>query len=94
MTHVTALVIIYFSISYSTPTSGSFVRPKKVQGGVSCFMAIKDRYGKSEEENAGVISDELYVVDSKKKRTIVEMVGAESVNLKQRYTSNLYAFSS
>ena len=47
-------------------------------------MAIKDRYGKSDEENAGVISDELYVVDSKKKRTIVEMVGAESVNLKQR----------
>ncbi|KAK3092781.1 hypothetical protein FSP39_007152 [Pinctada imbricata] len=71
----------YFTTS--TPKSGSFVRPKKVNGGVSCYMAIKDRYGKQEEENAGVIADELYVVDSKKKKTIVEMVGAEFINLKQ-----------
>ncbi len=65
------------------PTSGSFVRPKKVNTGVSLLHALQERYGRIEDERAGVIEEELFVV-GKGKQTTVEMVGAKSVNIKQR----------
>ncbi|KAK7493396.1 hypothetical protein BaRGS_00015296 [Batillaria attramentaria] len=71
----------YFETSH--PTSGSFVRPKKVDLGVDCLFAIKDRYGKQEEGVAGVDMDELYVLSADNKATVVEMVGAEKINKKQ-----------
>ena len=71
-------------IHYSSPTGGSFIRPKKVDTGYSCFLAINDRYGKTADAHAGVIVDDLFVVDENKKQTKVEMVGAEKVNKKQR----------
>ena len=46
--------------------------------------ALRQRYGRIEDETAGVVEEELYVV-GKGKQTTVEMVGAKSVNIKQRY---------
>ena len=68
---------------YREATSGSFVRAKKVNLGVTFLEALQERYGRIEDENAGVVEEELYVV-GKGKQTAVEMVGAKSVNLKQR----------
>nr|XP_022332056.1 tubulin-specific chaperone E-like [Crassostrea virginica] len=65
------------------PSSGSFVRGKKLDLGINCFDAIVNRYGKLDDPNAGVITEELYVVGSNQKKTVVEMVGARSVNEKQ-----------
>ena len=41
------------------------------------------RYGRLDDESAGVIEEELYVM-GRGKQTTVEMVGAKSVNIKQR----------
>ena len=71
------------SFYHREATSGSFVRPKKVNLGISFLEALKERYGRIEDENAGVVEEELYVV-GKGKQTTVEMVGAKSVNIKQR----------
>lgn len=66
------------------PNSGSFVRPKKANLGIDCLQAIKDRYGEQKSGVAGVNTDELFVLDADNKQTIVEMVGAEKINQKQR----------
>lgn len=71
----------YFSARH--PTSGSFVRGKKLDLGINCFDAVVDRYGKIDDPNAGVITEELFVVGSNQKKTVVQMVGAKSVNEKQ-----------
>ncbi|KAL3873874.1 hypothetical protein ACJMK2_036957 [Sinanodonta woodiana] len=67
----------------SQPTSGSFIRPNKVKAGVNCLKAIISRYGRTEDENAGVIIEDLYVLSANKKQTVVEMVGAKKTNEKQ-----------
>ena len=48
------------------------------------MQALHQRYGKSSENTD---PDELYVV-GKGKKTVVEMVGAESVEEQQRYNNN------
>lgn len=48
------------------------------------MSAVQDRYGKIEDENAGVITEELYVVGHQNQQTVVEMVGARKVNDLQR----------
>lgn len=48
------------------------------------MTAVRSRYGRIEEENAGVITEELYVRGSKNQQTVVEMVGARKVNDQQR----------
>ena len=68
---------------YRHPKSGSFIRPKKANFGVSFISAVHDRYGKIEDENAGVITDELFVLGPNQ-QTVVEMVGARKVNDQQR----------
>ncbi|XP_071079244.1 tubulin-specific chaperone E-like [Haliotis cracherodii] len=65
------------------PKSGSFLRPKKAEFGVSCFEALRDRYGLIEGEDAGVVTDELFILGTNKKATVVEMVGAKQVNQRQ-----------
>ncbi|XP_064622047.1 tubulin-specific chaperone E-like [Lineus longissimus] len=70
----------YFTTRH--PNSGSFVRPKKVEFGVTCFEAIQERYGVMDDVHAGVIQEELYVKGTSK-NTVVEMVGAQKVNLQQ-----------
>lgn len=64
------------------------MRGKKLDLGINCFDAIVDRYGKVDDPNAGVITEELFVVGSNQKKTVVEMVGAKSVNEKQRYVTD------
>ena len=76
---VTKIMFLFFS----SPKSGSFLR--KANLGVSLMAAIRDRYGKIDDEHAGVITDDLFVVGAKNKQTIVEMVGARKVNDLQRY---------
>lgn len=71
------------------PTSGSFVRGKKLDLGINCFDAVVDRYGKIDDPNAGVITEELFVVGSNQKKTVVQMVGAKAVNEKQRYDKDM-----
>ena len=51
--------------------------------GTTFLEAVKDRYGIIDDDNAGVITEELYV-RGKNQQTVVEMVGAKSVNLQQR----------
>lgn len=65
------------------PTAGSFLRPKKANFGVTFMSAVRDRYGKIDDENAGVIPDDLFVVGPGNKQTVVEMVGAKKINERQ-----------
>ena len=76
----------YYCLSH--PTSGSFIRSKKADFGVPLMAAIQERYGQVEDENAGVVTADMFVV-GKNQTTMVEMVGARSVNLKQRYVNEL-----
>jgi len=48
------------------------------------MCAVRSRYGRIEEDNAGVITEELYVKGAKNQQTVVEMVGARKVNDLQR----------
>ena len=56
------------------------MRPKKVDFGVTVVRALYQRYGKS---NTKLNPDELYVVSNGRK-TMVEMVGEDSVLEQQR----------
>lgn len=69
----------------SHPTSGSFVRPNKVNFGKSFIEALHDRYGKIEGHTAGL--DEKEVAEMKKSLNapLLEFVGFDKVNSKQRY---------
>ncbi|XP_070180632.1 tubulin-specific chaperone E-like [Littorina saxatilis] len=77
----------YFETSH--PTSGSFVRPKKVDLGQDLVSAIQHRYGVQHDGDAGVDTDKLFVLDSSNRATVVEMVGAEKVNKKQSQLDRL-----
>lgn len=48
------------------------------------MTAVRSRYGKKEEKDAGVIAEELFVKGTQNQRTVVEMVGAKKVNELQR----------
>ncbi|GFN82844.1 tubulin-specific chaperone e-like [Plakobranchus ocellatus] len=75
----------YFQTSH--PKSGSFIRPNKAEGGITAIQAVKDRYGL--KQNAGVDSEELFVLDQYLQQTQVEMVGARKINLLQSQFSKL-----
>ncbi|XP_076442503.1 tubulin-specific chaperone E-like [Babylonia areolata] len=77
----------YFETNH--PTSGSFVRPKKVDLGQDCLLAIQGRYGMQENGDAGVDTEELFVLSADNKATVVEMVGAHKINQKQSQFSRL-----
>lgn len=51
------------------------------------MLAVQERYGVVEDENAGVITDDMFVIGKNQQQTTVEVVGARSVNLKQRLAS-------
>ena len=70
-----------FVLICSHPTSGSFVRPKKVGFGVSVTRALRQRYSEGEQE------EDMFVLGKGQQKTVVEMVGAESVQQKQRYSA-------
>ena len=52
--------------------------------GKDCLQAIEDRYGMQQDGDAGVDTQELYVLDADNRVTVVEMVGAQKVNQRQR----------
>ena len=72
------------------PKSGSFIRPKKAILGRSFVDAFQDRY--IMKENDQTAASEMYIVSKNQKITNVEFVGAETVNMKQRY-ENMYVRS-
>ena len=62
------------------------MRPKKVDLGLTLMAALRERYGLLDDDAAGVLTDEMFVRGNKQ-RTTVEVVGAKSVNLHQRYAT-------
>lgn len=64
------------------PTGGSFVRPKKVDFGISIFEALKQRYGQGGDS---INEEDMYVMSGNNRWKAVEMVGADSIQQKQRY---------
>lgn len=68
---------------YRHPKSGSFVRPKKVDFGISIIDALKEQYGLGGD---GINPEDMYVISGKNKKKPVEMVGADSIQEKQRYS--------
>lgn len=67
---------------YRHPKSGSFVRPKKVDFGISVIEALKEQYGLGGD---GINKEDMYVMSGGNKKKPVEMVGADSILEKQRY---------
>lgn len=52
--------------------------------GVTFHSAVKERYGRVEDETGGIIEEDMYVVGANQQTTYVEVVGAQSVNIQQR----------
>ena len=77
-------------LHFRSPTSGSFVRRNKVSVGVTFFEALQDRYGRIEDDDAGVIQEDMFVVGKNQQTTHVEVVGAKKINSKQRYMNLLH----
>ncbi|KAK3925390.1 Tubulin-specific chaperone E [Frankliniella fusca] len=79
--------ISYFKTQH--PFSGSFVRPVKLNLGISCVEAIHKRYGKVEGPMAGV--DKTVLAELKREFNIpfIEMVGFDKVNSQQSQFVNL-----
>ncbi|GFG39933.1 hypothetical protein Cfor_08990 [Coptotermes formosanus] len=66
------------------PTSGSFVRLEKVNLGMSCPAAIRNRYGEvKNDETAGIDRENLADLQRQMNSHIVEVVGFDKVNKKQ-----------
>ncbi|KAF7993113.1 hypothetical protein HCN44_005894 [Aphidius gifuensis] len=72
---------LYFKTRHST--SGSFVRPGKINTGISCPTAIKNRYGFIDDELAGVDKDNITSLRKEINAPFLEMVGFSKVNKKQ-----------
>ncbi|KAK2161322.1 hypothetical protein NP493_1590g00002 [Ridgeia piscesae] len=70
----------YFTTSH--PTSGSFLRPRKANLGISFMCALEERYGIIDAELAAKINNDMFVVGHKQ-RTTVEVVGIEQINKQQ-----------
>ncbi len=66
------------------PTSGSFIRTKKANLGQPLLEAVSSRYGLVEDDSAGVITEDMFVLGKNQKKTTVQIVGAQAVNVKQR----------
>lgn len=73
--------VSYFKTSH--PTSGSFIRPARLNFGISCVDAIQGRYGKVDGSTAGVDKDSIEEMKRKFNIPFVEMVGFEKVNSQQ-----------
>ncbi|CAG5119713.1 unnamed protein product, partial [Candidula unifasciata] len=81
----------YFQTSH--PKSGSFVRPTKVDGGITALRAVNERYGLKNDAEAGVKTEELFVLDQYLNPVVVEMVGAKKVNMLQSQFNKLKKIS-
>ncbi|KAL0273899.1 UNVERIFIED_CONTAM: hypothetical protein PYX00_006466 [Menopon gallinae] len=83
----TQMGIRYFTASH--PTSGSFVRPKKVSTGITLLEAIENRYGEITDGTAGLDLDKINEVQREMKAKFFEVVGAEKLNKQQSNFRNL-----
>lgn len=71
--------------NYSFPTSGSFVRPQKVNFGQPLVRAITSRYGKRDDElTAKINHQKLLKLQQEINAPFVELVGFDDVTEKQR----------
>ena len=77
------------------PGSGSFVRPKKLNTGVTFLQAVRQRYGAEPAAAIGggagddnVDEEEMFVVGEASRVTKVYMIGKEKITEKQRYIRN------
>ncbi|XP_077862097.1 tubulin-specific chaperone E-like [Saccoglossus kowalevskii] len=61
------------------PTSGSFIRLKKAEFGISYCEALVERYGMPDDEDMGIEKSEWFFKTYGNKQKAVEMVGAQSV---------------
>ena len=76
------------------PGSGSFVRHKKVDVGVTFLQAVKHRYGAEAgattlggmADDCNDAEEEMYVVGESNRITKVHMVGKDKITEKFRYT--------
>ncbi|XP_029204560.2 tubulin-specific chaperone E-like isoform X2 [Acropora millepora] len=71
--------VSYFECKH--PKGGSFVRPKKVDFGIGIIEALKQRYGQGSDS---INQEDMYVMSGKHKKKAIEMVGADSIQEKQR----------
>ena len=78
------------------PGSGSFVRPKKLNTGVTFLQAVRQRYGAEPAAATGGgagddLEEEMFVVGEASRITKVHIIGKEKITKKQRYiTMTLY----
>ena len=78
------------------PGSGSFVRPKKLNTGVTFLQAVRQRYGVEPAAIGGDddVEEEMFVVGEASRITKVHIIGKEKITKKQRYiTVTLYKWS-
>lgn len=77
---------IYFYLNNSDgENSGSFIREKLIHPAVSCIEAISDKYGKVDDDLAGVDEEEAYLTQGEGGRVVkVEVVGMKDINDLQR----------
>ena len=54
--------------------------------GINIIEALKQRYGQGAD---GINEDDMFIVSGKNKKKAVEMVGADSIQEKQRYSQTL-----
>lgn len=59
------------------------MRPKKVDFGIGIIEALKQRYGQGSDS---IDQEDMYVMSGKNKKKAIEMVGADSIQEKQRYS--------
>ena len=74
-------IIVWYCCRH--PKGGSFVRPKKVDFGIGIIEALKQRYGQGSDS---INQEDMYVMSGKHKKKAIEMVGADSIQEKQRYS--------
>ncbi|XP_022111066.1 tubulin-specific chaperone E-like, partial [Acanthaster planci] len=77
----------YFQVS--SPTGGSFIRPKKADFGVDFLAALRDRYVPDDAQTADIDEKELFVRGANNQITMVEVVGAVKVAKEQSTFASL-----
>ena len=79
------VLLSFIFIHSNGDNSGSFIKEKLIHPAVSCIEAINDKYGKVEDDLAGVDEEEAYLTQGEGGRVVkVEVVGMKDINDLQR----------
>ncbi|XP_033635093.1 tubulin-specific chaperone E-like [Asterias rubens] len=73
----------------SSPTGGSFIRPKKADFGTDFYSALQERYVPDNKDTADINDEDMFICGNNNQVTIVEMVGAASVAKQQSSFSSI-----